>query len=156
MKLNAIKLTAIVLIMASPVFVLAQHNHGGQSQGSNEQAHEHATPHPHGGEVKDAGKYHIEMVADMLLKEAQVSFYLLKGAMKSVSNEGITGTVQYKYKDESTVTETLKPKGDDGFSAELKRKEPFYCIVAFLIKGKTVSTVFNYEGMSGSHKGHNH
>ena len=86
-----------IILMMSAGTLMAQHDHGSHQHGGSTQTHAHHPPH--GGQMKEAGKYRIEMVADMFLKEDQLTFYLFKGNLKPVSHEGITGTITIEYKD---------------------------------------------------------
>ena len=46
----------------------AQHNHGGGGGGHDDGHTNHSHP-PHNGEVKEAGKYKIELVKNLFLKK---------------------------------------------------------------------------------------
>lgn len=140
---TGIHLLAILLVSSGTL--MAQHNHGSPDNGGSAQPH--AQHPPHGGQMKEAGKYHIEMVANLFLKKDKLAFYLFKGNLKPVTNEGISGTITIEYKDGSTVTDTLPAKGDDYFAAQLEKPEPFNCIVKFQVKGKTVSAIFTHSGL---------
>ncbi|HCS19619.1 MAG TPA: hypothetical protein DIW47_03480 [Bacteroidetes bacterium] len=147
MKKNILKIaiTSLTILLISSGTLMAQHNHGGQGNGENAQNHTHHPPH--GGQMKEAGKYHIEMVVDLFLKKDRLTFYLFKGKLKPVVNEEITGIITIEYKDGSTVTDTLRAGGDNYFVAQLEKPEPFTCIVNFQVKGKLVSGVFTHPGL---------
>lgn len=148
MKIEPIKLTtglSIAIIIAITSIASAQHNHGGHHHGGNHHTQVHHPPH--GGQMKESGRYHIEMVADLMLKEDQLSFYLFKGNLKPVIDDGVLGTITIEYKDSPTIKDTLQVKGNDRFVAQLATSQPFQCTVEFLIKGKIVSTVFNHQGL---------
>jgi hypothetical protein len=145
MKTHILKIaiTFFTILLMNAATLMAQHDHGGHNHGGSSQSHQP----PHGGQIKEAGKYHIEMLVNMLLKQDKITLYLLKSNLKLVANEGITGTITIKYKDGTIVTDTLLSRGDDYFVAQLKKTEPFTCTVKFQVKGKTVSAVFSYSGL---------
>jgi len=115
------------------------HKHGGE---------DHAHGSPHGGVVKTAGDYHIEQVVG----EGKVSYYLLDGAEKSITNKDVTGTVILQFSDE-TISDKLSPEGDGHFTLELKEgASSFTSIVSFVVNEKTVIAKFPKE----SHDDHGH
>lgn len=143
MKTHILKIaiTFFSILLMNAGTIMAQHDHGSHNHGGSSQSHQP----PHGGQIKEAGKYHIEMLVNMLLKQDKITLYVLKSNLKPVANEGITGTITIKYKDGTTVTDTLFPREDDYFVAPLKKTEPLTCIVKFQIKGKTVSAFFSFS-----------
>jgi hypothetical protein len=134
-----------MILFSSVIF--AQHDHG--NHGSTHTIHTEKPPH--GGVINKVGKYKIEMVAELFLKEDQLRFYILKSSFKLVLNEGITGSVTIKYNDGETDTQPLQAKGTDFFVAQLKNSDSFQATVKFIIKGKAVSTVFAYQGIGHHH-----
>ncbi len=112
-----------------------------ESKGHSHHGEDHAHGSPHGGVVKTAGDYHIEMVVG----EGEVSYYLLDGEEKSIPNADVTGTVILQFDDE-TLSDKLTPKGGDHFTLELKEgASPFTSIVSFVVNGKTVVAKFQKE-----------
>lgn len=113
---------------------------------------------PHGGKVEEAGAYHIEA----LNKGNKVSFFLLDGKAKAMSNKGLTGSALLQFADGKTKTVVLTSLGTDGFEA----KDPLAAtytkaIVTFKIKGNTVSAKFSTVAKKETHhheegEGHNH
>jgi len=143
-KITLIFLLLLTIVLSSST-IYAQHNH---SNHQHESMHEmDMKPAPHGGELKDAGKYQVEMIAELFLKEDQLIFYLYKGNLKLISTEGITGTITLTYNDGTNSTEPLFSKGSSHFVAQLENKEAFQCVVSFLIKDKTFSAVFSHPGL---------
>lgn len=145
LKLIYIATLSFILILHSTV-IFAQHNHDSHGGGHTMPAQQT----PHGGVVKNAGKYKIEMVAEMMLKKDQLSFYLLKNNLKSIPAEEITGSVTIQQKDGTSTTEDLVLKGNERFVAQLKNTNSFQANVKFIVKGKTVSAIFTQNGI-----GHN-
>lgn len=148
-RLIGMKRTAIIVWITSFFLVgmipmaLAQHDHS--SHGS--MSHSQMDAPPHGGTMKLVGKYHIEMTVNMLSAQDKLSFYLYKSNMKTVSNEGITGTVSFENEDGTKATQELRALGTNGFAAQLQNTNSFNCTVSFEIKGKTVSTYFTHKGL---------
>lgn len=110
---------------------------------------------PHGGEVKEAGKYNIEVVFDPFSGEEKLNVWLIKQNYKPVNTEKATAKVTIKY-----------PKLNDGNGKEetfdLQQSEGrFYCNVsepsatftAFItitLKGKEYKMVYNQKAMPGN------
>jgi heavy metal-binding protein len=134
----------LIVLMLWSVISNAQHNHGNHGTAHTT----HIKQPPHGGVIKEAGKYKIEMVAELFLKKDQLRFYLFKGSSyKTILNEGITGVIEIKSKDGIISTESLQAKGDDFFVAQLKSSASFQATVKLSVKGKTISAVFAHNGI---------
>ena len=126
------------------------HEHGEVKEHSHH-GEDHAHKATHGGVVKTAGNYHIEMVKG----EEKVSFYLLDGKENTIPNKDITGTAILQFENKTTATEKLTAQGNDHFIVKLKEPElSFTCVVSFKVGGKTVSAKFQEE--SHSKEGHHH
>jgi hypothetical protein len=125
-----------MLLLLSVRTLMAQQNH-------EESSHSHANHPPHGGQIKEVGKYQIEMVTDLYLKKDQLSFYLFTSNLVPISIDGISGTVTIEYKNGSTTTDTLLANGDDYFVAQLGNKEPFTCTIKLQEEEKVVIAVFS-------------
>ena len=142
--LTAIKfLTLTCAIVFSLGTANAQHDHSSHGGAG----HSQMDAPPHDGTMKEVGKYSIEMAVNMLVMQDKLTFYLFKGKMKPVSNEGITGTVSFVKEDGTSTTQKLRALGSDGFAAQLEDTHSFNCTVTFEIKGKTVSTYFTHKGL---------
>ena len=113
---------------------------------------------PHGGKVEEAGAYHIEA----LTKDNKVSFFLLDGKAKAMSNKGVTGSVLLQFADGKTKTVVLTASGSDGFDAKDAQAATYAkAIVTFKVKGKTVSAKFSTDAKKEAHhheagEEHNH
>lgn len=124
----------------------AQHNHGSHG-GHGSIGHTQMDMPPHGGVLKDAGKYRAEMTVDLLLIQDRLAFYLFKGNMKPLSSKEVTGTITFHNADGTTSTSALVAKGGNRFVAQLENTDPFRCTVDFIVKGKPISTVFSHKGL---------
>lgn len=113
---------------------------------------------PHGGKVEEAGAYHIEAVT----KDNKVSFFLLDGKAKALSNKGVTGSVLLQFADGKTKTVVLTASGKEGFEAKEALAATYTkAIVTFKVKGKTVSAKFSTVAKKEAHhheegEEHNH
>ena len=113
---------------------------------------------PHGGKVEEAGMYHIEA----LTKDNKLSFFLLDGKAKAMSNKGVSGSVLLQFADGKTKTVVLTASGTDGFDAKEAIATTYTkAIVTFKVKGKTVSAKFSTVTKKEAHhhedgEGHNH
>lgn len=107
MKFSQLLLAAALL--AAPLSLSAQHG-----QGHNAAGETHAHSAPHGGIVRTAGKYHVELV----LKNGQMTAYLLDGKEQVLANKGLTGTAMV-LQGGKTTNVTLTPYGDDQLRAAL-------------------------------------
>ena len=106
---------------------------------------------PHGGKVEEAGAYHIEA----LTKDNKVSFYLLDGKAKAMSNKGVTGSVLFQFADGKTKTIVLTVSGTEGFEAKDAIAATYTkAIVTFKVKGKTVSAKFSTTVKKEAHHHH--
>ncbi len=134
----------IITLLLSTSILCAQHTHSYSTEVSA------TTPPPNGGVVQKAGKYKIEMVVNLFLKQNQITLYLYKGDFKPLTTEDINGSITITTKNGEKYTQPLKAAGDV-FVATLKNKEPFEAIVKLSIKGKEITAHFHHGGMSGHH-----
>ena len=103
---------------------------------------------PHGGKVEEAGAYHIEA----LTKDGKVSFFLLDGKAKAMSNKGVTGSVLFQFADGDSKTVLLSASGTEGFDAKDAEAATYTkAIVTFKVKGKTVSAKFSTTAKKEAH-----
>lgn len=133
------------LLFLSTKFIIAQHDHSFDFDNRS-----HVEIAPHGGELKESGKYTIEMLANLILKEDKLSFYVYKRNMKLLSTEEINGTIEVKYEDGTIVNETLEKRENGQFVAQLENTTSFQCIVSFIIKGKKYTAEFNNSNLENS------
>jgi hypothetical protein len=138
------KITILIAMMLMASFAtFAQHSGGDHKHGS-----------PHGGTVKSAGDFHIEVS----VKDGMVMAYLLDGKEKEMKNTGVTGTAVIQMADGQTSTITLIPSGTEGFMYTLdKTKKYNKAIVTFTTTGKTASASFDLTAKAKpAADGHNH
>ena len=107
MKMLRPFLAALALLAAAP---LAHAQHAEMAAGET-----HAHVAPHGGVVRSASPYHLELVA----QPTELAFYLLGTKMSAVPNKGMSGSVLVQLSTNATVTVPLALAGDDHLTAKL-------------------------------------
>jgi hypothetical protein len=102
---------------------------------------------PHGGTIKKAGNYFIEMTNPDKFFYA----YLLDKDSHTLSNKGISGDVKFFLPDSSIFEVQLKPSGDNAFSGE--GFPGFYsCKISFNVFGNSVSAKFENQTLIARRK----
>jgi hypothetical protein len=134
---------AMTVMLLTSAVTFAQHSGGDHKHGS-----------PHGGTVKSAGDFHIEVN----MKDGMVMAYLLDAKEKAMPNSGVTATAVIQMADGQTSTVTLIPNGKEGFMYTLdKAKKYNKAIVTFTTAGKTASASFDLTAKAKpASDGHNH
>ncbi|AMR29498.1 hypothetical protein A0257_21985 [Hymenobacter psoromatis] len=99
---------AALLLAAAPLVTHAQH-----AETAAGESHAHVAPH--GGVVRSAGSYHVELVA----QPTTLTFYLLGAKMSAQPNNGMKGSVLVQLTNNKTATLPLKPAGTDQLTATL-------------------------------------
>lgn len=96
---------------------------------------------PHGGRVKTAGEYNIEM------KNVYPNIYtfLLDKDYKPIKNKEILCEIHFILPDNTKINSQLKPFEEDGFIMELGELNFSTCRVFFNVHGKSVSAGFENE-----------
>lgn len=108
MKFSHFLLAATLL--AAPLSVSAQHSHkpGAAAHGHKAAGETHSHKSPHGGTVRTAGKYHIELVQHA----NEVHVYLLDGKENTLDVNRTTGSVMLLSTTGKTSTVKLTPAVD--------------------------------------------
>lgn len=136
MKKLALVFSLIFVAMSS---VFAQEHHGDHKHGS-----------PHGGVVKSAGDYHLEL----LVKEGKMTVYLLDGKEKSLSvanakGNAILQTVDGKASNAVLINDKTAFSYNVDKSVKLNK-----AIISVVINGKTASASFDIKESAGHHDHH--
>lgn len=137
------------LLTLTPVF--AQHQPG---MGD----HKHSSPH--GGVVKTAGNYHLELAQ----KNGALTVYLLDANEKPMSVAGAMATALLQTPDGTVTTVKLPATGTQQFGATLDKpnaaraKSFRKAIVNVAVKGQSASASFDLTapGVSNKHTTHQH
>ena len=141
MKMFRHALALAALLAAAPLASQAQHTHAaGKQPGQMAPGETHAHVAPHGGVVRSASPYHLEL----LMQAASLEVYLLGAKMSAVPNQGTTGSVLVQLADNTTATLPLARAGTDHFSAKLPAGAKVRtAIVTLNASGKTVNARFD-------------
>ncbi|MBS4064578.1 MAG: hypothetical protein KGZ74_08460 [Chitinophagaceae bacterium] len=138
------KVTILMTMMLIASFTTFAQHSGGD--------HKHSSPH--GGTVKSAGDFHIEVS----VKDGMVMAWLLDANEKAMKNTGVAGTAVIQMADGKTSTITFIPSGNEGFMYTLdKTKKYNKAIVTFTTGGKTASASFDLTAKAKpAEDGHDH
>ncbi len=141
MKILRISLAIATLMAAAPLASFAQHTHtAGEQHAEMAPGETHAHVAPHGGVVRSASPYHMELVQH----PSELHIYLLGAKMSAVPTKGTTGTVMVQTADNKTSTVALAPAGNDHFTAKLPAGAKVRtAIVTLQADGKTINTRFD-------------
>lgn len=143
MKLSGKILVLFVLLVSS---AKAQHDHSSHSHDDGA-AHEHKAEPPHGGEIKDVGKYHFETVFDAFTANEKLSVWILKSNFKVIDPKEFTGKVKIQYAD-GKETEKMLTVGTEKLSCNVEDiTKAFTALIVVTIKGKEYHTTYSYKGL---------
>lgn len=132
-------LLSIALILVGIVSVMAQHGAG---------VHKHTSPH--GGTVRTAGNYHLEL----LQKNGVLTVFLLDANEKPMPVAGATATALLQTSDGKLTTVKLPLAGRQQFATTLDKTKFFgKAIINVAIKGQSVSASFDLT-TAKTHDGH--
>ncbi|GAB3243114.1 hypothetical protein GCM10027346_39710 [Hymenobacter seoulensis] len=116
MKIVKISFVAAALFALAPLASQAQHAHGaGAADKHIAPGETHAHASPHGGMVRSAKPYHMELVQ----QPTELRIYLLGDKMAAVPNKTLTGSVMVQTTDNKTTTVPLTAGGTDYVVAKL-------------------------------------
>ena len=131
---------AAALVATASFSVQAQHSHkpGTAAHGHKAADETHAHKSPHGGTVRTAGTYHIELVQ----QAGAVHVYLLDGKEATVATAGTTGSVMLLTTANKTSTVALTSTGDHFVAAVPAGTTLRTAIVSLKASGKSLSARF--------------
>ncbi|AHJ96849.1 heavy metal-binding domain-containing protein [Hymenobacter swuensis] len=131
---------AAALLLAAPLSAAAQHSHkpGTAAHGHQAAGETHAHQSPHGGIVRTAGKYHLELVQ----QAGQLHVYLLDGNEKALPVAGATGTAMLLSTTGKTTSVKLTPTGDHLLAAMPAGTTLRTAIVSLKANGSSLSARF--------------
>jgi hypothetical protein len=104
----------------------------------------HEEKGPHGGVMKDAGNYHIEL----LVRDGKMTVYLLDEKANAISTSGITGTAILQFADQTSATVQLTSTKEAFEVKNEKSSQYTVAIISFKINGKSISAKFNNKSDS--------
>jgi hypothetical protein len=103
---------------------------------------------PHGGIVKSAEGYYIEMKNN---PDTSFFAYLLDKKQMTISNKGVSGQVKFFFSDNTAMDVQLKPAAENSFTARIT--PGFYaCKITFHVLGKDVSALFEKQNQIAEQK----
>lgn len=124
----------------------AQHDHSSHSHDDGA-AHEHKAEPPHGGEIKDVGKYHFEVVFDVYTANEKLNVWVLKSNFKVIEPKDFTGKAKLQYADGKEIEKILTVSADKLFCNVEDITKAFTALIVVTIKGKEYHAVYNYKGL---------
>lgn len=97
---------------------------------------------PHGGRLKTVGNYKIELFGC----DDHIEVYLFDRDTNAISNNNITGTVEFFYSGQATLNSPLTHYGMDGFTAKIPANTFLYSKPSIeLSEGVIVTAKFDNE-----------
>ena len=128
------------LLVAAPLALSAQHGHkpGAAAHGHQAASETHAHKSPHGGTVRTAGKYHIELVR----QAGEMHVYLLDSKESALPLGRATGTAMLLSTAGKTSTVKLTPSGDHFVAAVPAGATLRTAIVSLKVNGSSLSARF--------------
>ena len=141
-------LGTIILLLFAVSVANAQHDHSSHDHNAGSE-HSHKADPPHGGEIKDVGKYHLEVVFNIAAAAGEkMSIYILKSNLKTLNSKEASGSISIKYKDGTIENYELANDNVDKLYCDVKDiVNSFNAIIKIKYKGKEYSCVHYYKGM---------
>ena len=127
----------LLIIMAGAGVAVAQHS----GSATHAEAPSHSHKAHHGGQVKVAGDYHIELVAE----QNKYIVYLLDVRERSINLNGVTGLAIFRDGDQTTGSHRLSAGSNAYFEVPLKSQAHTAVIITFKVEGKSVIAKFDKD-----------
>ena len=125
----------------------AQHDHSSHENNAGAE-HSHKAEPPHGGEIKDVGKYHFEIVFDAMAPIEKLNIYILKSNLKTLDTKGTSGSINIKYTNGTELNYELQNNNIDKLFCDVKDvAHSFTAIIKIKYKEKEYSCAYNYKGI---------
>lgn len=96
---------------------------------------------PHGGELKQAESFNIEMLSSF----PNLYVYLFDQKLQPINNKEVTCEIKFFFPDHTSKDLNLKPFEEDGFVIETSKIVYNACKVTFNVSGRPVSAMFERE-----------
>jgi len=138
-------LITALLFALSIITAKAQHDHSSHSNDDGA-THAHKAEPPHGGEIKDVGKYHFEVVFDVYTANEKLNVWILKSNFKVIEPKDFTGKVKLQYADGKEIEKALTVNEEKLFCNVEDVTKAFTAMIMVTIKGKEYHTIYNYKG----------
>ena len=142
-------LKLIVALLLAVNTASAQHDHSSHDNTEGVQ-HSHKEVPPHGGEIKDVGKYHLEILFDVTASVGEkMSIYILKSNFKTLNSSEAKGSISIKYKNGQEENYELNNNNIDKLYCDVKDiVNSFNSIIKINYKGKEYSCAYYYNGLN--------
>ncbi|MBG8555784.1 heavy metal-binding domain-containing protein [Hymenobacter guriensis] len=138
MKILGISFVAAALFALAPLASQAQHSHAaGAADKHIAPGETHAHSAPHGGMVRSAKPYHMELVQ----QPTELRIYLLGDKMAAVPNSTLSGSVMVQTTNNKTITVPLTAGGTDYVVAKLPAKAKARTAIVSLKNGSEALNV---------------
>lgn len=103
---------------------------------------------PHGGEIKESGKYNIEIVFDPFAADEKMTVWVLKQNYKPAKLAGAKGTVKIKYVKLNKEEDRELVFSEDKFMCNVEdASQAFTAFITITIKGKEYRAIYNHKSM---------
>jgi hypothetical protein len=135
---RAVGIIGLLLLAGTAVAQQANRTHAERPAHSH-QAH-------HGGTVKSAGDYHIELVEE----SGKFRVYLLDSRERAIDLQGVTGLAIFRNGDVTTGTQRLTPIGGAYFEIPLKGQPYSAIIINFKVNGQSAIAKFDKDNRSAA------
>jgi len=126
-----------LIMLAGTGVAVAQHS--GSATHAEAQSHSHKAHH--GGQVKVAGDYHIELVAE----PNKYIVYLLDVRERNINLSGVTGLAIFRDGDQTTGSHRLSAGANSYFEVPLKGQAHTAVIITFKVDGKSIIAKFDKD-----------
>lgn len=127
----------LLIMLAGAGIAAAQHN--GSRPHAEAPSHSHQAHH--GGQVKVAGDYHIELVAE----ENKYIVYLLDVRERNINLSGVTGLAIFRNGDQTTGSHRLSASNNSYFEIPVKGQSHTAVIITFKVDGKSIIAKFDKD-----------
>ncbi len=138
--------TALLFAFAIISTAKVQHDHSSHNE-NDVAAHEHKVQSPHGGEIKDVGKYHFEIIFDTFTANEKLNMWISKSNFKVIEPKDITGKVKLQYPDGKEIEKTLTANTEKLFCNVEDITKAFTALIIVTIKEKEYHTTCIYKGL---------
>lgn len=148
--------TFVTLLCFNGVIVKAQCHSGSSSHSSHSEysSNENELAAPHGGILKKAGKYYIELVVNMIYKEDKISIYLLNKSGIPKDSSNLSGTISFLNKAGDFTDYSLYSIDEQKWGVKADVTGNFRCNIVFKSGKKTYSSVFDYNSIEYQNAGY--
>jgi hypothetical protein len=104
---------------------------------------------PHGGLLKNAENYKIEVINTF----GCITAYLYDDTLIAIPNKFISGNIMFFFNNGVSLNNYLIPYGTDGFTVDVSNSNYYYYTIHFKVANKIINSRFeNYSGLAKKEK----